>query len=137
VKFLGSGLNEAKFAIKGRQLGTLAEDGNINGFTALATKMILGCFNEQASQACSLVRGVYGELPEVAAGAANFGIYRAEKACGAVFGEENITFAHHGGKTNFVGARAFKEGFDGEGGVDQRNQAGTVDCGRCTEAQPG
>jgi len=136
-EILGAGLNEAEPAVDGQQLRTQAEDCDINSFAFLAAKMFLGGCNDPAPKAGSLVSRVYGKLSEVAAQAANFGVYTAQKAAGAVFSQQNFALAHHGRNPDFVRASALKEGFDGEGGVDEGNQARQVGFHRQAEMEWG
>jgi hypothetical protein len=84
--------------------------------------MVFRGFNEQATDARFLMCRVYGELPEVAPGAAHLSVDAGDKPAGAVFSEKNAAFIHYGGETLVVGACSLKEGFDGEGGVDEGNQ---------------
>ena len=99
--------------------------------------MIFGCCNEQTAESGSLMRRVYGQLTEVATDAADLGIDTSKNMGGAIFGEENCALLHHGGKTEFVGARAIKEDFDREGGVDEGDQTRAVGFQRRAEVKWG
>ena len=58
--------------------------------------MILGGFGHETAQARALMGGVHGELAHITARAAHLSVDAGDKPAGAVFGEENAAFAHHG-----------------------------------------
>ena len=133
VEFLCAGLDVAKPAIDGRQLGTQAEDGNINGFAAELPEAVLSGLDDAAGQAGALMNGSDGELAEITAIAAEFGVDTGEKPAGAILRDEDAAFLHHGRQPFIVRARTFEKGFDGEGRVDERDQMRPVGRGGQTE----
>ena len=135
MELLGTGFDVAVFAIDGRELGTEAEDGHVYGFAALAAEMILGGLDDNAPEACTLILRGDSELAEIAAGASHFCVDTAEKLASRVFGHKDSSLLHHGSKTDFVRACAFKKDFDREGGVDEGNQALPVGFNRQAEME--
>jgi hypothetical protein len=128
VKVLGAGFDVAVVAIDERQFVAEAENGDLNGIASLAAQMLLGGRHEALGQALALVGGIDGELTEVATLATELRVDAAEKLAGGVLCCQNVALSHHRRQTLLVGAGAFQEGFDGEGGVDKRNQARAVGC---------
>ena len=128
LEFFGAGFDEAQAAIDGKQFGAEAQHGDVDGFATACTKMILGCGEHLFAQTGALVRGINCKLTEVTAIAVGFCVDGGEDLAGGVFGEEDIAFLHHGGESFLVGAGAFEEGFDGEGCVDEGNEARAI-CG--------
>src|ERR1017187_7129256 len=90
--------------------------------------MILSGLNDHAPEACAMIGGVHGELAQVASRTPNLNIDAAKKAAGTVpcFRDQNSALLHHDRESSVVSARTLKKSLDGVGGVDQRNQAGSV-----------
>ena len=135
LELFGSGFDEAETAIDGEQLGAEAEDGNVHGLAPFSAEVIFGGGKQAFAQPRALVRGIDREHAEVAASATNFCIDAGEDLAGGVFGEENFAFLHHGGEAFFVGASAFEEGFDGEGGVNDGDETRAVGGGGEADVQ--
>jgi hypothetical protein len=56
---------------------------------------------------------------------------------GVILGEQDLALAHHCGETLLVGARAFEEGFNREGGVDHGDEARAIHCFRSPKMKDG
>ena len=74
--------------------------------------MILGGFDGDAAKTLALVCGVYSELAQVAARAADLSVDTGEKLAGGILSHQHAAFLHHGGDTFVVSPRAFQESFD-------------------------
>jgi len=79
VKRLGSGFDVAVTAIDRGELGSEAEDGDIDGLAALTAKMIFRSFDDHEPQSGSLMCGVDGKLTQVAARATGFSVDTAQE----------------------------------------------------------
>jgi len=126
LELFGSGFGEAEATIDGEQLGAEAEDGNVDGLAAFCAEVIFGGAEQTFAEAGALASGIDSEHAEVAASAVSFCIDTCEDLAGGVFDEENFAFLHHGCEALVVRTGAFEEGFDREGGVDHRDEAGAV-----------
>ena len=126
VKRLGADFDETKAAIDGQQLGAHVEDGDVDGLAAVPVEVVFGGLNDAAAQARTLVSGIDGQHAEIAMRAAQLGIDGGQQTASSVFENEHDTLLHHGGQAVVVGAGATEEGFDGEGGVNEGDEAGAV-----------
>ena len=115
-------LNDAGFrvseaAIERQKVGPHAEYSNVDGLAAFCAQILFGGLNHQAAETPALLRGIDGELAEIAARAEDLDGYAGKNAAGAVFGDlflrdQDFAFLHRGGQALVVGARAFEEGLN-------------------------
>lgn len=122
VELLCAGFDVAIAAIDAGQLGSQAEDRDVDGFATLAAKMVFGGFDDAPGEAGALTAGVDCELTEIATRATHFRVDATHELAQIILSDQNGTFVHHVRKARFVGSRAFEEGFDGEGGIDKQGQ---------------
>ena len=136
VELFGSGLDETQALVNREQFGAKAENGDVDCFAAFVAEMSFRCCEHLFAEAGALVRGIDCELAEVSSIAIGLGVNAGEDLAGGVFSEENLAFLHHGSEALFIRACAFEEGFDGERGVDEADEAravggsGEADCNR-------
>jgi hypothetical protein len=140
MKWFDSCFDVAEAAIDGRQLGAHAQDGDVDGLAALKAEMILGGLNHAAGRAGALVGAIDGQLAQVAAPTADLGVDAAHNRAwrvpdGDILCDQDCALPHHCPEAHAIGARSLKEGLDGEGGVDERNQARRVVFGRVAETE--
>lgn len=132
VELFGPSLDEAQALVDREQFRAKAEDGDVDGYAAFCAEMSLGCGEHLFAEAGALMCGIDCELTEVAAIAVGLCVDAGDGIAFGVFREEDFPFLHHGGETLVVGAGALKESFDGEGGIDERDETRAV--GGCGEA---
>src|ERR1035437_5565850 len=81
---LDAGLDVTEAAIEGRQLGTQVEDDDVHGLAALKAEPFFSCFDHDSAKTVALVCGVYGELAQISARAADLSVNTGEKLTGGV-----------------------------------------------------
>ena len=123
-------LDVAEAAIDWRQFGAQVEDCDVDGFAAGQAESFFGGVDQDAGQAFALMRGVYGELAQVAALSVELDRHTANNLPGSVsgcfFSDQYEAFPHCCGEALLVCAGSFEESFDCKGGVDELDEAWTV-----------
>ncbi len=136
-KWFGSGFDVAEAAVEWRELWAEAEDGDVDGEAALAAEAVFSGVHEAAAEAGALMSGVDGQHAKVAAVAAPLSVDGGEQAVVGVFKDEDGAPLHDVGEAGLVGAGAVKEGFNGECGVDEGDEAVEVGGVGDAEAESG
>jgi hypothetical protein len=137
LKLFSPGVDEAESAVDGEEFRAEAQHGDVDGFATAGTEVILGCGEHLLAEAGALVRGIDSEHSEVTAITAGLCVDGGEDLAGGVFGDEDLAFLHHGGESFVVGAGAFEKGFNGEGRVDEGDDARTVGGGGEADVEDG
>ena len=137
-ELLGACLDKSKAAIDGQQLGAEAEHRDVNCLASVSAKVVLGGEDQTAGQPGSLKVGGNGEHAHVAVVSAQLGVDRGQHPASRVsggLGQKDLALPHARCQPVGVGARAFEEGLDGEGGVDHLRQGGNIGGVRQTDVE--
>ncbi len=129
MELLRSGLLVAIAAIDRRKLGAQIEHSDLDLPATLKAQMLFRRCHQADGQPLALMGRIDSQLAQITSFTPRFGVNAAQKLAVSVFSRKNGTLAHHCRHTLVVGARTREEGFNGEGCIDDGNQARPVSGG--------